>query len=385
MDVSFSLISTFSQPTLTRLLPALLQAESVVFDGAASQLLCRGTSGQLEQVEVQLAAELKSLQIDWESHSATPETNDSGDIPLYELSALVLTILSSDSNMLPHELLAGLVEWDVELRAMRRLSPAGAQDELALELYLDSADNGARLRKVLPALSQHHGVDLVLAASDSKRPRRRMLAFDMDSTLIRCEVIDELAARAGVGEAVAAVTARAMRGELDFCSSFRERLASLEGLPSATLASVAESLPLMPGVVSLLRTLKAQGHYTVILSGGFDYFAKCLQQQLGFDEVHANTLQLNNDVLTGDVIGVIVDGERKVALLQEIAAAQGIEMRDTVAVGDGANDLPMLAAAGLGVAFHPKPLVREKAGCSVEHADLTSLLYVLGVPRSTAG
>lgn len=381
MNVSFSLTRTLSYPTLMHVLPALLEAESVVFGAAPSQLLCRGTAVQLAKLESQLASALLPLDVEWESQSVDSRVRAGESQPLFLHSNYVLTVVLPDTGTLPHELLTGLMEWDVELRAMRRLSPAGARDELALELYLDSNDNCLALGKALASLSQHYGVDLILAPSDSKRPRRRLIAFDMDSTLIRCEVIDELAARAGVGDEVAAVTARAMRGELDFSSSFRERLAKLRGLPVTTLSSVARALPLMPGAASLLRTLRAQGHYTVILSGGFDYFAEHLQEQLGFHEVHANALQTDHRALTGEVLGAIVDGDRKVALLRDIAKAQGFDMGDTVTVGDGANDLPMLAAAGLGVAFHGKPLVREQAACRVDYGDLTSLLYVLGVAR----
>lgn len=381
MNLSFSLTRTLTYPTLMRILPALLQAESVVFLGSPSQLLCRGTPQQLAELESRLAATLMPLDVEWESDSVVAAAQDADDRQLFALSTSVLTVVLPDACALPYELLTALMGWDVELRAMRRLSSAGDKNELAMELYLDSPDDCAGLRAALPALSQRYTVDLLLTPSESKRPRRRLIAFDMDSTLLRCEVIDELAARVGAGEAVADITARAMRGELDFRSSFRERMAKLRGLPEPVLQSVAETLPLMPGAMPLLRTLRAQGHYAVILSGGFDYFARHLQQLLGFHEVHANALQIDGGELTGEVNGEIVDGDRKVALLREIAAAQGFDERDTVAVGDGANDLPMLAAAGLGVAFHPKPVVRKAAQCSLEHADLTGLLYVLGVAR----
>jgi len=222
-------------------------------------------------------------------------------------------------------------------------------------------------------------LDLAWQKDDVYRRSRRMVVFDMDSTLIQAEVIDELAKEAGAGDKVAAITEAAMRGEIDFDESLRRRVASLAGLPESTLQKVAERLQLTEGCEVLLHNLQAFGYKTAVLSGGFTYFGKHLQQKLGLDHVHANDLEIIDGKLTGRVLGTIVNGQRKAELLGEIAAAEGINRRQVVAVGDGANDLPMLNRAGLGIAFHAKPIVREQAEQSVSTLGLDAVLYLLGV------
>lgn len=248
-----------------------------------------------------------------------------------------------------------------------------------LEWHLSGVVQDAQsLREKILALAERFHVDVALQPSSLWGRHRRLICFDMDSTLIQAEVIDELARRHGVYDEVAAVTERAMRGELDFQQSFRERMRKLEGLDESVLAEIAESLPLMPGLERLMRHLKRLGYRTAILSGGFTYFARYLQARLGFDEIHANELVIRDGKVTGEVQEPIIDAERKAMMLRQIAEREGWDMAQTVAVGDGANDLKMLAAAGMGVAFHAKPLVRRQARQSVSIAGLDGLLYLLG-------
>lgn len=211
------------------------------------------------------------------------------------------------------------------------------------------------------------------------RRNRRLVAFDMDSTLIETEVIDELAKLAGVGEEVSAITERAMQGEIDFCESFRRRVALLKGLDESVLAEVAANLPITEGAERLVGTLRSLGYKTAIISGGFTYFGRCLQQRLGIDYVYANELETVDGKVTGEVTGTIVDGARKAVLLREIAQQEGIDLEQVISVGDGANDLPMLSIAGLGIAFRAKPLVKERAGHSISTLGLDGILYMLGI------
>lgn len=223
------------------------------------------------------------------------------------------------------------------------------------------------------------GVDIAFQKDNAFRRNRRVVCFDMDSTLIEHEVIDELAKAAGVGEQVAEITERAMQGELDFIQSFEARVALLKGLDASVLESIAQSLKLTEGAEHLMRTLKALGYKTAILSGGFTYFGEYLQQKLGIDYVHANALEIEDGKVTGRVVGRVVDGKRKAELLREIAASEGVNLEQVIAVGDGANDLPMLSIAGLGIAFRAKPLVRASARQAISTLGLDGILYLLGV------
>ncbi len=238
----------------------------------------------------------------------------------------------------------------------------------------DSAAFRRDLLEVAGALE----VDLAFQQDSMYRRNRRLVAFDMDSTLIEAEVIDELAKLAGVGEQVSAITERAMRGEIDFSESFRKRVALLKGLEEAALARVAEQLKITEGAEHLISTLRKLGYKTAILSGGFTYFARHLQARLGIDYVFANELDTADGEVTGKVKGTIVDGARKAELLRQLAYEEGIDLQQVIAVGDGANDLPMLSIAGLGIAFRAKPLVQKSAEQSISTLGLDAILYLLG-------
>lgn len=234
------------------------------------------------------------------------------------------------------------------------------------------------LRAEFLSVAQELNVDIAFQEDSLFRRNRRLAVFDMDSTLIEAEVIDELAKAAGVGEQVSAITERAMSGELDFRASFKERLALLKGLDVSVLDSIGASLRLTEGAETLFAELKRLGYKTAILSGGFTYFAKQLQAKLGIDYVFANELEVVDGKCTGVAIEPIVDAQRKADLLKELAHKEGLRLEQTIAVGDGANDLPMLAIAGLGVAFRAKPLVKQSAKQAISTLGLDGVLYLLG-------
>lgn len=265
-------------------------------------------------------------------------------------------------------------------RLSGQLSPTDSPGDACVELAISGAAlREPDMRADFLAAAQALSIDIAFQRESIFRRNRRLFAFDMDSTLIQAEVIDELAKLAGVGDRVAQITEAAMRGELDFDQSFTRRVALLKGLPAERVESLFHTIPLAEGAERLIRTLRLLGYKIAILSGGFTIFARHLQQNLGIDYVHANELEIADGIVTGRVIPPIVNGQWKASLLGEIAQAEGISLEQVVAVGDGANDIPMLKLAGMGIAYRAKPLVRQSAPQSISRLGLDGLLYLIGV------
>ena len=302
----------------------------------------------------------------------------------------ILTLLGRKLNA---QQIAGatkiLAEQGLNIDGIRRLTGRVPLDErkssvrACIELSVrGTPKDKEKLQSQLMQMGTQLGVDFSFQEDNMFRRMRRLICFDMDSTLIETEVIDELAIRAGVGDQVKEITLRAMRGEIDFKESFTQRVALLKGLDVSVMREIAESLPITEGVERLMFVLKRYGYKIAILSGGFTYFGNYLKEKFGIDYVYANQLEIENGKLTGRYTGEIVDGKRKAELLQLIAQVENVDIAQTIAVGDGANDLPMLSVAGLGIAFHAKPKVVANAQQSINTIGLDGVLYFLGFKDS---
>jgi phosphoserine phosphatase len=271
-----------------------------------------------------------------------------------------------------------LVDCHANIERISRLT----QGELRCVELLIGTDNQLDVRALKRQLLQLSGgehVDVAVQKESLYRRAKRLVVMDMDSTLIQVEVIDELARLAGVGAEVAQITERAMNGELDFSASLAARVALLKGLKEEALLQVYKNIPFTAGARNLVRILKRLGFRTAVISGGFQFFTDRLKDDLGLDYAFANQLEIVDGVVSGRTQGVVVDGERKAQLLEEIAQREGITLDQVIAIGDGANDLPMLGKAGLGIAFNAKARVREQADTHINQQGLDSILYLLGL------
>ncbi|MBQ9559823.1 MAG: phosphoserine phosphatase SerB [Bacteroidaceae bacterium] len=283
-----------------------------------------------------------------------------------------------------------IADQGLNIDSIRRLTgrPPLHEDKESAKACIEFSVRGtprdkAELHEQLMKFSSEMEMDCSFQKDDMYRRMRRLICFDMDSTLIQTECIDELAERNGVGKEVRAITESAMRGEIDFKESFTRRVALLKGLDVSVMQDIAEHLPMTEGVERLMMVLKRYGYKIALLSGGFTFFGEYLQRRLGIDYVYANELEIGEDgKLTGRYVGDIVDGQRKAELLRLIAQVEKVDLEQTIAVGDGANDLPMLSLAGLGIAFHAKPRVVANARQSINTIGIDGVLYFLGFKDS---
>lgn len=277
------------------------------------------------------------------------------------------------------DLAAILANFKINIERIDKVSP---REFSSMEISTSIPKNleTKKLKEHLMNVSTKHKVDVAFLKDNVFRRNKRLIVFDMDSTLIQTEVIDELADLVGAGEEVRQITHRAMNGEIDFDESLRLRVSKLKGLETSRMQEVLENLPLTQGVEEFIKTIKSLGYKVALISGGFTFFADALKYKLGLDYSFANELEIQDGMLTGHVTGTIVNANQKAILVKLIAQQENISLEQVVAIGDGANDLPMLATAGLGIAFHAKDVVRKEAQQHLSHGPMTSILYFLGIP-----
>ncbi|MDN6198537.1 MAG: phosphoserine phosphatase SerB [Corynebacterium flavescens] len=351
----------------------LVDVEQAIFSGRISlAAYAHIDAARVEDIERGLK---NTLSIYGQSITITVEEGARGSRPR---STHVLVVLGS--RVTAHDvssLAQTLANFNANIDRIRGLS---SKPLTGIEFFVTLEGSEDTVRAALTQLSGELGIDIAIERAGLQRRSKRLICFDCDSTLITGEVIEMLAAHAGKEAEVAAVTERAMRGELDFEESLRERVATLAGLPESVIAKTAAGIELTPGVRTTIRTLKHMGYRVAVVSGGFIQVLEGLARELDLDYVRANTLEIEDGKLTGRVVGKVVDRKAKEEFLREFAADSGLQMSQTVAVGDGANDIDMIAAAGLGIAFNAKPALREVADASVNHPYMDEVLQLLGIP-----
>jgi len=314
------------------------------------------------------------MELDFEIVDQLPDTK-----PATEKYILSCVALNGITASFMADISETLARHQINIQRIDNMTGRGFK-AMDIAAQASSAVHWETIKSELTLISNRHNIDVAFMRDNVFRHNKRLIVFDMDSTLIDAEVIDELAVEAGVADKVKAITARAMNGELNFDQSLRERVGLLKGLPREMLKKVHDRLPLNPGVEQFLRTVKGLGYRTAIVSGGFKIFAEELRVKLGMDYAFANELEFKDGKLTGNVTGQIVNAQQKAFILELLAQQESIHLEQVVAIGDGANDLPMLAKAGLGIAFHAKEKVRKEARHQLGHGPMTSILYFLGIP-----
>lgn len=359
---------------------------SIISDAGANienieQNVLRGIFTMFLVVDVSKAGkpfqEMESgLKAEAEKLGLAIDISKAGSVPAPSRKNLfVLTVVVQDRPGVIAEISKALFGLGINIE---RAEAASGGELFPIEMLLDlDGRDTAEVREVLRRKAEALGVDIMLQSESGYRKEKRLFVFDMDSTIVDAEIINELAKAAGVGEKVSGITERAMRGELDFEAALRERVSLLKGMHIDALVPIAESIKLTPGAEELVRSLRKMGYKTCLVSGGFSYFTDRIKQKLGFDYTFANTLEVRGGVLTGKVKGRIVDARRKGDIVKEVASLEGVPLEAVVAVGDGANDRLMLENAGLSVAFNAKESIKKMANGSIHRKDLKALLYFL--------
>ncbi len=359
--------------------------QAVVHEALSLGILIRpSTAGSFAPLKAELTARAHELNLQARFTSVRPDALEHWLHGLHQQHFIITLLGRSITAEHLSRVTAIIAAHGMNVDRIDRLSGQLSSDDPSVGACVELAISGTgagepEMRADFLAAAQALSIDIAFQRESIFRRNRRLFAFDMDSTLIQGEVIDELAKMAGVGEQVARITEAAMRGELKFDESFTRRVALLKGLPEERVHALLDSIPLAVGAERLVRTLRLLGYKTAILSGGFTFFARHLQQTLGIDYVHANELEIAGGIVTGRVVPPILNGERKAALLGDIAQQEDISLDQIVAVGDGANDIPMLRLAGMGIAYRAKPLVQQSAPQSISALGLDGLLYLIGV------